>query len=221
LTNSKSQNKSLDPRLRVNIELGMHVMIEEESSDSNLVPCYVKEIITKDPKHESGIKVICEDGKKGRVKHIGTEAEFMDSMDLLTSLEKKLRKLIVDELSKGDPNWWKNKISPTIREAIEEKLSAGEKVRKRLQIPDYELIEETFFSQLPDIILAKKNWNKHFSKIFADKNEVLVKLAELTQYRNPAFHSKDLTPHIEKKIQVYYEDLILPIENYYRNLIKS
>ena len=152
-----NQNKSLDPRLRVNIELGMRVMIEEESSDSNLVPCYVKEIITKDPRHESGIKVICEDGKQGRVKFIGTETSFMSPMELFTNLEKKLRKLIVNELSKDNPNWWQDKVSPKIREEVEEKLSSGKDIRKRLQIPNYDLIDETFFGHLSQIILSKKN----------------------------------------------------------------
>ena len=41
--------------------------------------------------NESGIKVICEDDKIGRVKHIGTEINFMSAMELITNLEKKLR----------------------------------------------------------------------------------------------------------------------------------
>jgi len=210
-----NQNKSLDPRLRVNIELGMRVIIEEESSDSNLVPCYVKEIITKDPKHESGIKVICENGKQGRVKFIGTESAFLDSRELLINLEKKLRKLIVEVLSNEDPNWWENKISPTIKEDIQNKLSSGGEIRKQLGIPEYELIEHTYFSHLPQIILSN-NW-KYFEKVFKDKNAILVKLNELAVYRNPSAHANELTDHIEKKIQVYYDDIILLIEEYQRN----
>ena len=211
-----NQNKSLDPRLRVNIELGMRVMIEEESSDSNVVPCYVKEIITKDPRHESGIKVICEDGKQGRVKFIGTETSFMSPMELFTNLEKKLRKLIVNELSKDNPNWWQDKVSPTIREEVEEKLSSGKDIRKRLQIPNYDLIDESFFGHLSQIILSKKNWTQNFEKIFHDRNAILVKFEELAPYRNLPAHSKDVTPYIEKKIQVYYDDITHLIEQYQR-----
>ncbi len=211
-----NQNKSLDPRLRVNIELGMRVMIEDESSDANVVPCYVKEIITKDPRHESGIKVICEDGKQGRVKFIGTETSFMSPMELFTNLEKKLRKLIVNELSKDNPNWWQDKVSPTIREEVEEKLSSGKDIRKRLQIPNYDLIDESFFGHLSQIILSKKNWTQNFEKIFHDRNAILVKFEELAPYRNLPAHSKDVTPYIEKKIQVYYDDITHLIEQYQR-----
>ena len=191
-------------------------MIEEyESKNSELIPCFVKEIITKDPKHESGIKVICEDGKKGRVKFIGTESSFLDSRELLINLEKKLRKIIVQVLSKEDPNWWKNKISPKIKDEIQEKLSTGGEIKKQLGIPEYELIEETFFSHLPQIILSN-NW-KYFEKVFKNKNAILVKLNELAVYRNPSAHANELTKHIEKKIQVYYDDIILLIEAYQRS----
>lgn len=213
-----NQNKSLDPRLRVNIELGVRVMIEEESSDSNLVPCYVKEIITKDPKHESGIKVICEDGKKGRVKFIGTETSFMSSMELITNLEKKLRRLIAEELSQDDPEWWKNKIHPDIRERAEDKHSKNLTKKKILQIPNYEMIEEIDFNDISTILTSKKNWKNHFEKIFHDEKALYVKLDELTPYRNIPAHSKEVTPHIEKKIQVYYDDIIHLIEEYQRNV---
>lgn len=213
-----NQNKSLDPRLRVNIELGVRVMIEEESSDSNLVPCYVKEIISKDPKHESGIKVICEDGKKGRVKFIGTETSFMSSMELITNLEKKLRRLIAEELSQDDPEWWKNKIHPDIRERAEDKHSKNLTKKKILQIPNYEMIEEIDFNDISTILTSKKNWKNHFEKIFHDEKALYVKLDELTPYRNIPAHSKEVTPHIEKKIQVYYDDIIHLIEEYQRNV---
>lgn len=213
-----NQNKSLDPRLRVNIELSIRVMIKEESSDSNLVPCYVKEIITKDPKHESGIKVICEDGKKGRVKFIGTETSFMSSMELITNLEKKLRRLIAEELSQDDPEWWKNKIHPDIRERAEDKHSKNLTKKKTLQIPNYEMIEEIDFNDISTILTSKKNWKNHFEKIFHDEKALYVKLDELTPYRNIPAHSKEVTPHIEKKIQVYYDDIIHLIEEYQRNV---
>lgn len=213
-----NQNKSLDPRLRVNIELGIRVMIEEESSDSNLVSCYVKEIISKDPKHESGIKVICEDGKEGRVKFIGTETSFMSSMELITNLEKKLRHLIAEELSQDDPEWWKNKIRPDIRERAEDQHSKNLTKKKTLQIPNYEMIEEIDFNDLTTILTLKKNWKNHFEKIFHDEKALYVKLDELTPYRNIPAHSKEVTPHIEKKIQVYYDDIIHLIEEHQRNI---
>ena len=43
-----TSTKSLDPRYRINIEIGMRVMIKEENN-LELIPGYVKEIITQDP----------------------------------------------------------------------------------------------------------------------------------------------------------------------------
>ena len=209
--------KSLDPRYRINIELGMRVMIKEEDSiNSELISCYVKEIITQDVMNESGIKVHCENGNEGRVKHIGTETSFMSPMELITNLEKKLRQLIAEELSSNDSDWWKNKIGPIIRENAELKHSKNITKKKLLQIPNYELIEETDFTELVSIIIAKKNWKNHFEKIFHDDRALFVKLDELAPYRNLPAHSKDVTPHIEKKIQVYYDDIVNLIEQYQR-----
>jgi uncharacterized repeat protein (TIGR03833 family) len=207
-----TSEKLSDPRYRVNIEIGLRVMIKEENN-LELVPCYVKEIITRDVKHESGIKVICEKGKTGRVKHIGNESSFMDSNDLLVDLERKLRKIIVKELSIVDPSWWEN-LSPTIKDDVQRKLDTGGEQRKQLGIPDYELIEYTNFYHLPDIILGKR-W-QYFEKIFKNKNSIDIKLHELAQIRNPSAHSNILPEMIERKIQVYYDDIVRLIEDYQR-----
>jgi uncharacterized protein YwbE len=208
-----TSTKSLDHRYRINIEIGMRVMIKEENN-LELIPGYVKEIITQDVLNESGIKVICEDNKIGRVKHIGTETNFMSTMELITNLEKKLRQLIAEELSRDDSDWWENKINPTIRENAELKHSKNQTKKKLLQIPNYELIEETDFPELLSIMTGKKNWKNNFENIFHDEKALFVKLDELAPYRNLPAHSKDITPHIEKKIQVYYDDIIFLIEDY-------
>jgi len=211
-----TSQKSLDPRYRINIEIGMRVIIEEENKSSELVSCYVKEIITSDAMNESGIKVICEDSKVGRIKHIGTETTFMTPMGLITNLEKRIRRLITEELSKDDLNWWENKIHPTVKESVKLEKQKGKIYKKVLQIPNYDFIEETYFSDLHLILLSDKNWKNYFERIFHDANALRVKLSELSPYRNLPAHSKDLTPHIVRKIQVYYDDLIHLIEFYQR-----
>ena len=144
-----------DPRYRVNVEIGMRVMIQVDDR-ADLAPCYVKDIITRDPMNEAGIKVICEDGKVGRIKHIGTEASFMTSMDLISNLERKLRNIVVQELSRDDPAWWENKIPPRIKENVMLERQK-DKVRKEdLQIPNYENIDSsrkfTPLSQPTDVL---------------------------------------------------------------------
>ena len=206
-----------DPRYRVNVEIGMRVMIQVDDR-ADLAPCYVKDIITRDPMNEAGIKVICEDGKVGRIKHIGTESSFMTSMDLISNLERKLRNIVVQELSRDDPAWWENKIPPRIKEDV---MLEGQKDKMRkedLQIPNYENIEEIYFLDLYTILTAKKNWKNNFEKIFHDQDILKAKLFELAPFRNLTMHSKPLTAHIERKIQVYYEDIILLIENYTKKI---
>lgn len=206
-----------DPRYRANIEVGMRVVIKEEGNP-DLVPCYVKEIITRDPMNDLGVQVTCEDGRTGRIRHIGTEAAYMQPMDLITRLETNLRGLIVEELSRGDPGWWNSKIHPTIREKVADEKQRGKKYKRILQIPDYKLIEEVYFSDLHIILLSKKNWKNHFEKIFHDDDALRVKLSELSSCRNLPAHSKGLTERLDRKIRVYYDDIMLLIEEHNRRV---
>lgn len=204
-----------DHRYRVNIEPGLRVMLSEDST--TLIPCYVKQILTEDPMNELGIKVECENGKIGRVKYIGTEAEFMDSADLIPILEKKLRNLIASELSQNDPKWWENKIPPKIQEQVKEAKKIGITSKKLLDIPDYDHIQELYFSDLSLILLTKKNWKNNFEKIFHDAHTLRIKLSELSICRNLVSHAKPLTLSVARKIQVYYVDIIQLIESYERS----
>ena len=210
-------SKKLDPRYWVNIERGMRVMIQEEKSkNSELIPCYVKEIMSSDVKNELGIKVRCEDGNIGRVKYIGTESTCKNSLELLIILEKKIRKLIVEILSKTGTDWWTNHIPTLVRESVEEKQKRGEKQKELLQIPNYQDIEETGFFHLHLIIGYKKNWSAFFEPIFKNKSETMKKLEDLALYRNLPAHSKDLTESIEEKIRNNFDELILLIEDHSR-----
>lgn len=213
---------TLSGKYRINIKPGLFVKIEERyKTNSILILGVVKEVITKSPYHDLGILVQLENGIEGRVKEIPDSSSILivdvkTPFELITLLEIKLRKLIVDELSRDDPNWWNNKIKPTIRENAELKHSKNNTKKKLLQIPDYELIEETDFMDLSSMIIADKNWKNNFEQIFHDAKTLFVKLDELSNYRNLPAHSKDITPHIEKKIQVYYDDIVHLIEYYQR-----
>jgi len=190
-------------------------MIREDHG-SELIPCYVTEILTGDPKRELGIRVSCEGGKIGRVTHIGTESAYKTPIDLVTVLERRIRKLIVDVMSHRAPDWWDNCIPCLVRRAVEEKQRRRVKRRKELKIPEYTRIEETDFSHLYLIIGYKKNWNSCFEPIFKEKHQTMKKMEDLASYRNLPAHSKDLTEDIERTIRDYFDDLILLIENHYR-----
>ena len=210
-------NVSSDPRFLINLKIGMRVIIQKEDN-SEFAPCYIKEILSKNSKHEYGIKVKCEDGKIGRVKHVGTESsdDNFSSNDLLKKLEDKLRQIIDNEFCKIDRNWSENRtiIGEKLKNRVIGKLQTGKNERSRLGIPQYKFIEYTNFSDLRDLILGK-HW-KYFERIFKDKTSIDVKLNELSQIRNPVAHSNTLPEILEKKIQVYYDDIIRLIEDYER-----
>lgn len=195
-------------------------MIQEDSVRS-LTPCHVKEILTQDAMNELGIRVACEDGKIGRVKYIGTETRFMESIELISTLERKLRSLITKELSRDDPKWQENKIQPNIQDRIRDVKQKDITNKEILQIPNYDLIEELYFSDLSIILLAKNNWKHNFEKIFRDGNTLRVKLYELASCRNLSAHAKPLSDHLKRKIQVYYDDILFLIETYERNQLSE
>ncbi len=62
----------MDGTKRSDIEIGGHVMIvlKQDQRSGDLTEGYVKNILTKSPKHPHGIKVRLETGEVGRVKQI-------------------------------------------------------------------------------------------------------------------------------------------------------
>jgi uncharacterized repeat protein (TIGR03833 family) len=58
--------------VRKEIKQGMHVKIvlKENQRSGKLTEGYVKDILTKSPKHSHGIKVRLETGEVGRIKEI-------------------------------------------------------------------------------------------------------------------------------------------------------
>ena len=64
-----TQRKNIKPGLRVNI------VMKEDQRSGLLTEGYVKDILTKSPKHPHGIKVRLETGEVGRVKEILPEED--------------------------------------------------------------------------------------------------------------------------------------------------
>ena len=209
-------SKSLDPKYLVNIEIGMDVMIlEDNQKDNNLIPCKVGKKISTDSIVELGVKVECEDGKIGRVKFIGEEAEYREPDELLTLLEKRLRTLIEEVLSKTSDNWWQDRISKTIQENVELKNEKYEKLRNLLDVDEFSSLEQTDFVHLQWIITDKKN-HQFFKDIFGeDKSAIAVKLFELSHFRNIDAHSKKLKNLEKQKIRIYFHDIDYQMKRYY------
>lgn len=64
--------------IRSNIKIGQEVRIVEKHNQSSgeLTDGFVKDILTKSPKHPHGIKVRLETGEIGRVKEIVEEEDW-------------------------------------------------------------------------------------------------------------------------------------------------
>lgn len=64
--------------LRSNIKIGQEVRIVEKQNQRSgeLTDGFVKDILTKSPKHPHGIKVRLETGEVGRVKEIVEEEDW-------------------------------------------------------------------------------------------------------------------------------------------------
>jgi uncharacterized repeat protein (TIGR03833 family) len=62
----------MNGQLRSNIEIGqrVNIVLKEDQRTGDLTEGYVKDILTKSPKHPHGIKVRLETGEVGRVKEI-------------------------------------------------------------------------------------------------------------------------------------------------------
>ena len=208
-----------DPRYLVNIEIGMDVMISDGyGKEENLIPCKVMKKISTDAKVELGVMVECENGKIGRVKFIGEEAEFREPDDLLTLLEKELRVLVKKVLSKTSENWWQDRISKTIQEKVELKNEKYKKLRELLDIDEFTSLEQTDFIHLQWIIIDKKNYS-FFKKVFGeDMSAIHVKLSELSHFRNINAHSKELKNLEKQKIRVYFHDITYQIKQYYEKI---
>lgn len=60
---------------RANIEIGNYVkiVVKQDQRSGRLTDGYVKEILTKFPEHQHGIKVRLETGEIGRVKEVFKE----------------------------------------------------------------------------------------------------------------------------------------------------
>ena len=215
-------SKSLDPKYLVNVEIGIDVMILEDNEKENkLIPCTVKKRISTDAIVELGVKVECEDGNIGRVKFIGREAEFREPHELLSLLEKKLRKLIEEILSQTSENWWKDRISKTIQENVELKNTKYKKLRNLLDINEFSSLEQTDFVHLQWIITDKNNY-PCFNHIFGeDKSALAVKLFELSHFRNIDAHGKELKNLEKQKIQIYFHDIDYQIRQYYKKTDSS
>jgi len=205
----------MDERYKINVKKGISVKIELQDETEKFVTGKVKEVLSINYFESSGILVSLEDGSEGRVKEILNSDDINEertSYDLITTLEKKFRELIVKVLSAED-KWWNTRIPGDIYTSVKEKMERDEKSKKFINLPKRELIDQIDFAHIRLIIRKNDNWNDYFKNIFGNREILETKLQELESLRNSIMHSKEISKNDEEKIRVYYNDLKYLIDN--------
>lgn len=139
-----------------------------------------------------------------------------DLSNLLNVLERELRKLIAEELSKKSSNWWRERIPEGLRVSAEERKKSAEEV-KQLQGVSYKEehpIEYLDFPHYLDIICRTDNWNDTFKPIFRDKERIRIRLQEINPRRNDVAHSRTLSGNDKDTFVVNARQILRQIYNY-------
>lgn len=205
----------MDGRYKINVKEGLSVKIEQRNEKNIFKIGKVKQILSSVPFDSQGILVQLEDHTAGRVKEILEEGNIHNessSYELIKSLEKKFRELIVNVLSVED-NWWNTRVPGDVYKSVREKMEVYEKSKKHTNIPKRAMIEQIDFAHIREIIRQGKNWNDFFKAIFNDKEIFESKLKELERIRNDIMHSKDITKNDQEKIKIYFDDLVFCMDN--------
>lgn len=135
------------------------------------------------------------------------ESKIIDPRDHLGDFENDLRLFIRDKLMEvEEDNWWKNRISGTIKKEAKKRKESNENIEVGLNNP--ELLYYLDFAEYFEIIRQGNNWKDVFQKYFPSRNWLEVKLNnELRQIRNKIAHNRPLTIEDEKKLTMLINEL--------------
>lgn len=116
----------------------------------------------------------------------------LDCYALLQWLERELRTLIVNELSKQTQKWWKQRVPSDTRANAETRKQEREKAYPGMvqqSLPVYDYLD---FADYVNIITMKLNWDEIFKPIFSNQELVTVKLGEIRIFRNDVAHMREI-----------------------------
>lgn len=128
-----------------------------------------------------------------------------ESIKEIINMERRIGKIISDELAKISINWEKQRVSPAIYPIAKRRMDQeGNSFDENLSLGD-EL----------SIIVQNNNWSEAFEKIFTgqkgfkDKSEVVLAFNYLSKIRNSAAHGKALISDKEdlKQCEIYLQRL--------------
>ena len=108
---------------------------------------------------------------------------------MLTELERRLRHVVEEELTKLDgPHWIKRRVPQSMRlrwkDRQEEDRTAGRPVYTDIQYSD--------FMDIADIVGRSNNWREAFQPIFSNKEDFITSFRRLHPVRNAIAHGRPL-----------------------------
>lgn len=130
----------------------------------------------------------------------------------LYSLERNLRRLVIDQLSKITDKWWRQRIPKDIREEAEERKRREEQTP--YPGPNLHPVWYIDFSHYVKIITKRDNWKEAFEPIFKNKEHIKVWLEGLAQIRNKIAHMRPLGPREKVNLDALSQDILVCIWKY-------
>ena len=124
-------------------------------------------------------------------------------------LEKTLRQLIVDQLSRITNRWWRRRVPDEVRQSAREKKEVEEK--RLVHTIDLDLMWYVDFFDYVEIITRDDNWREAFKRIFGNKDDFRVTIKKLLPIRNKIAHMRPLNPREKKNLDALSEDIFTPI----------
>ena len=211
----------MDGRYKISVKVGSLVKIEDRLNKDSFISGKVAEILSSSYYDSQGILIKLEDGTEGRIKEIFDKESVKDlshveMSSILKEFEQRFRKLIRDVLS-SDENWWDTKVQQDVREAVELRLSKGDKLNKTLDKLEYDKIDFLDFDDYQKIITKQDNWKNYFEKIFASKEDFTYKMNVLRSLRNDLQHNRDIDEKNRNRFKIFCDDLFSLMDEFQNN----
>ncbi len=130
-----------------------------------------------------------------------------EAVQLVTNLERELRKLVKDKLSGKSVNWWSDRVPRKVRRRAEGRLEREEGIYPGVSAPE-DSLSYVGFADYDDIILFDGNWDECFQPVFKSRGWLSTKLQDLEPIRNTLMHARKLTKHGFEKLRVNSRDLL-------------
>ncbi len=125
--------------------------------------------------------------------HVVSDIKYWEGE--ITTVEKNLRKLVVDTYHKNKENITWSYIPSAIASEVEKRIKQHLTDRPFEEAKDYQTIDGQihFFTlyQLYSLISYRKNW-PYFQSVFGDKKELELRFKQLTNFRNSLAHNRKL-----------------------------